>query len=384
MPLNAGTVSNIASDLNLDHYSRYCRGKTALIAQGGGQRGIFTAGVLDAFMMSDFDPFDEFYGTSAGALNLCAYLCRQHTLGRQFLLDVTTDDSFFSLLGFLKRNRYLNLEWGFDQLKHYPLKLDLDLGRQVLGERKAYAAVTCADTLKDRYLPMLQEDWFSVLVATCAIPYLYRNSVAVGEQNYYDGGISAAIPAQQAWRNNARSIVVIRTEDSAEPLGITPPLNQELPSTLAFERERQSDKGWAHQIEKWKSSWTDFLDEKIGQANADRQDQQAHLPLLNGGRWLFGAQDIYRLSHVFGDNFDSGLADMLLIHYQTYSLTQNFLNTPPDDCFIVQIKPEQALRSSALMSTKEDLIHDYQLGLDAGYRFIQDFISAEKLALQRR
>jgi predicted patatin/cPLA2 family phospholipase len=95
MTKNFGSVSNISSDLNLDRLSRYCQGKTTLVTQGGGQRGIFTAGVLDAFMMSDFDPFDEFYGTSAGALNLCAYVCRQHTLGRRFLLDVTTSDDFF-------------------------------------------------------------------------------------------------------------------------------------------------------------------------------------------------------------------------------------------------------------------------------------------------
>ncbi|MDN2480759.1 patatin-like phospholipase family protein [Vibrio agarivorans] len=377
MSKNFGSVSNISSDLNLDRLSRYCQGKTTLVTQGGGQRGIFTAGVLDAFMMSDFDPFDEFYGTSAGALNLCAYLCRQHTLGRRFLLDVTTSDDFFSLFGFLKRHRYLNLEWGFEQLKQYPLKLDLDLGRQVLGDRKAYAAVTCADTLKDRYLPMLQDDWFSVLVATCAIPYLYRDSVAVGSHRYYDGGISAAIPIQQAWRNNARTIITIRTEDEMSPL------EESLSTQIEFEREHQSDSGWENQVEKWKASWSGFLEQKIGQANREREEKHAHLPLLNGGRWLFGAQDIYRLSHVFGDNFDSGLADMLLIHYQTYSLTQDFLNNPPDDCFIVQIKPQETLRSSALMSTKEDLTHDYQLGLDAGYRFIKDFICAEKLARER-
>ncbi|QIA62935.1 patatin family protein [Vibrio astriarenae] len=373
MTLNHGTVTNLSSALDIERLSRYCQGKTALVAQGGGQRGIFTAGVLDAFMMSDFDPFDEFYGTSAGAVNLCAYLCRQHTLGRRFLVDVTTNDEFFSLFGFLKRHRYLNLEWGFEQLTHFPMKLDLDLGRQVLGDRKAFAAVTCSNTLKDRYLPMLGPDWMSVLVATCAIPYLYRDSVPIGEHYYYDGGISAAIPVQQAWRNNARLIITVRTEEEDTPLRDT------LPSQAEFERKHQSDSGWAHQLDKWKASWSDFLEEKLEQAHRERQKQHHHLPLLNGGRWLFGAQDIYRLSHVFGDNFDSGLADMLLVHYQTYSLTQDFLNNPPDDCFVVQIKPHEPLLSTALMSTKEDLIHDYQLGLDAGYRFITDFLSAKNL-----
>ena len=31
--------------------------KIALVVQGGGQRGIFTAGVFDAFLEAGFDPF---------------------------------------------------------------------------------------------------------------------------------------------------------------------------------------------------------------------------------------------------------------------------------------------------------------------------------------
>ena len=48
--------------------------KTALIAEGGGQRGIFTAGVLDAWLENNYDPFDLFIGTSAGSQNLTSYL----------------------------------------------------------------------------------------------------------------------------------------------------------------------------------------------------------------------------------------------------------------------------------------------------------------------
>jgi len=65
----SGTISDKETRADLDRLSKYIGGKNALVAQGGGQRGIFTAGVLDAFLLSNFDPFDEFYGTSAGALN---------------------------------------------------------------------------------------------------------------------------------------------------------------------------------------------------------------------------------------------------------------------------------------------------------------------------
>ncbi len=58
--MNSGIITNIDSAIDLDYYAKFIAGKTALVAQGGGQRSIFTAGVLDAFS-SNFDPFDEFF-----------------------------------------------------------------------------------------------------------------------------------------------------------------------------------------------------------------------------------------------------------------------------------------------------------------------------------
>lgn len=44
---------------------------------------------------------------------------------------------------------------------------------------------------------------------------------------------------------------------------------------------------------------------------------------------------------------------------------------------MVQIAPSQPLKSSSLMSDKEDLLYDYDLGLEAGYRFIETYTSTE-------
>ena len=49
----------------------------ALVAEGGGQRGIFTAGILDSWLAKDFNPFDLLIGTSAGAQNLSSYMAKQ-------------------------------------------------------------------------------------------------------------------------------------------------------------------------------------------------------------------------------------------------------------------------------------------------------------------
>ncbi|WP_375753390.1 patatin family protein [Vibrio sp. HN007] len=370
---NRGVVSGTETLIDTSRYTKYLEGRTALVAQGGGQRSIFTAGVLDSFILSNFDPFDIFYGTSAGALNICAFLCRQNGLGKSFILDLTTDDNFFHLFSYIRRKQGLNLEWALERICDYPYKLDLDMGRRSLGDRIALASLTDAKHLNDHYLPILDDNWYDVMRATCAIPGIYSDEITINGFNYVDGGVSAAIPVQEAWRNAARNIVVIRTESLDEESEEEEPVRHNVwyrePVITMQER-------WQSVFEEWKSEWSGFWQDQLSRSK-EAKPHKKHLNMLNGGRWLFGAEDIYRLSHLFGDKFDSGIADLMMVHYQTYSLTQEFLRYPPDDCFIVQITPHEPLRSSPLLSKKEDLLHDYESGLMAGYNYIESYVDAK-------
>ena len=42
--------------------------KTALIIEGGGQRGVFSFGITDTFINRAYDPFDIYIGVSNGCL----------------------------------------------------------------------------------------------------------------------------------------------------------------------------------------------------------------------------------------------------------------------------------------------------------------------------
>ena len=382
--MNSGVITNIDIAIDLDHYDKFIAGKTALVAQGGGQRGVFTSGVLDAFLLSNFDPFDDFFGTSAGALNLCAFACRDKGLGKSFIMELTTDPEFFNLFSYIRHRKGLGMEWALEKVLAYPYKLDLDLGRQVLGGRNIYAAVTDVKDLKDHYFPLFTEDWYKVMLATCAIPRLYNGEIEIAGEHYVDGGVSASIPVQEAWRRHARSIVVIRTEpasgwhlESELVQGPQPPKPISAEELEWFRNSFTSvQEHWQQKVAQWKIDWRTFFQQQILRSKQQKLERR-HLNLLNGGRWLFGADDIYRLSHLVGDKFDSGLADMLMVHYQTYSLTLDFLQSPPDDTFVIQIAPSEPLRSSSLMSNKEDLLHDYQLGMEAGFKFVELYCSIQ-------
>ncbi len=129
---------------------------------------------------------------------------------------------------------------------------------------------------------------------------------------------------------------------------------------------------WSQQVSRFKKEWQGFWRDQIDKAR-QKKIMSGHAERMDGGRWLYGAGDIYRLSHLLGNSFDLRMADYLAVHYQTYSLTLSFLLSPPDDCFVLQICPDQPLKSAALLSKKEALLFDYQQGVDAGERFIQEY-----------
>ena len=100
-------------------------GQLALVCEGGGQRGIFTAGVLDEFMRAQFNPFDLYFGTSAGAQNLSAYVCNQPGYARKVIMRYTTSKEFFNPVRFVRGGNLIDLDWLLDATSsQMPLAMD--------------------------------------------------------------------------------------------------------------------------------------------------------------------------------------------------------------------------------------------------------------------
>lgn len=85
--------------------------KIALVTEGGGQRGIFTAGVLDAFLRAEFNPFDLLIGTSAGSLNLASYICGHQGHAYKVIAEATRHPEFFTLAKYLLSGEGLDLDF---------------------------------------------------------------------------------------------------------------------------------------------------------------------------------------------------------------------------------------------------------------------------------
>lgn len=65
----------------------------ALVLEGGGMRGLYTCGVLDAFLEARI-VFSRVIGVSAGACNACSYLALQAGRGAKVIIDHIDKDYY--------------------------------------------------------------------------------------------------------------------------------------------------------------------------------------------------------------------------------------------------------------------------------------------------
>ena len=56
-----------------------------------------------------------------------------------------------------------------------------------------------------------------MLWASSAVPVLFRSFVELGGRRYTDGGVTAPVPVEEAYRRGARRILVIRSRPADFP-----------------------------------------------------------------------------------------------------------------------------------------------------------------------
>ncbi len=181
--------------------------KTALVVEGGGMRGIFSAGVLDCFLEKKFDPFDMYLGVSAGACNLASHLGEQHGRNYRCYTDYMLRPDFFSLKKYLHGGHYMDLDWFWD----YTSKVE-PLNIKCVAGKDFYMTVTNVQTGKAEYIRAEEQTLLDVLKGSSAVPIMYRKFIKINGSEYTDGGVADPIPIKEAYRQGARRIMVIRSQ----------------------------------------------------------------------------------------------------------------------------------------------------------------------------
>ena len=122
-----------------------------LVLEGGGMRGIYTAGVLDFLLEKDLF-FAQTYGVSAGACHACSYLSKQR--GRAFRIGTNYlhDKRYCSFYSLLTTGDLFGAKMCYDTIPNELDLYDYDAFNTYAGA--FFAVVTNCRTRNAEYQPV--------------------------------------------------------------------------------------------------------------------------------------------------------------------------------------------------------------------------------------
>lgn len=181
----------------------------AIVVEGGAMRGIFAAGVLDAFMENSFDPFSMLVGVSAGATNLLGFFAKTPYRSKDVICNIATAKQFISPLRFMRGGHLCDVQWLWQQsLERYPIQQHT----LPFHARPFYVVTTDILSGQAGYHRVNTNNMDAVFEASCALPLFYKKYPKVDNVPMTDGGIADSIPVQFAYKEGARRILVIRSQ----------------------------------------------------------------------------------------------------------------------------------------------------------------------------
>ena len=183
---------------------------SGLVIEGGGMRGIYTAGVLDFFMEKDLY-FDDCYAVSAGACHAVSYYSKQIGRSLKVTLDYIHDKRYCSVNSLIKTGDLFGVEMLYNRIPNELVLYDYDTFNKFKGN--FHSVVTNCNTGKAEYIKIkdMEKDIVAVR-ASSSLPLLSR-IVEINGQQYLDGGISDSIPIKKSIEDGHKKNVVILTRD---------------------------------------------------------------------------------------------------------------------------------------------------------------------------
>lgn len=182
-----------------------------LIFEGGGMRGAYTAGVIDALIENKLE-FSSCYGVSSGACHAASYLSKQHGRAYRTMTEHMGDKRYFSYWNLLIKGDLLGPEMVFHIIPEQLDPFDYDEYNKYPG--KFYSVATNCETGEAEYFhPKIMEEDVEMIHASSALPILAKK-VKIGENYYFDGGISDSIPIKRSIADGNTKNVLVLTQDA--------------------------------------------------------------------------------------------------------------------------------------------------------------------------
>lgn len=182
---------------------------TGLVLEGGGMRGVFTCGVLDAFMKHDLY-FQYVVAVSAGACNGMSYISRQPRRARFSNIDLLSKYDYIGLRHLVTQGCIFDQKLLYDKFPNEYVPFDFDT---YFSSPSTFEIVTtnCLTGLP-AYLTELQNKQraLDIVRASSSLPFVSK-IVEIDQIPMLDGGITDSIPVIRSMETGHHKNVVILT-----------------------------------------------------------------------------------------------------------------------------------------------------------------------------
>lgn len=195
----------------------------ALILEGGGMRGLYTAGVLDAFLDEGI-MFKKGIGVSMGMCNACSYFAMQRDRAAKVIIDYIGRKDYSGLRNIIKYGDFFNIGLIYHDIPEKLYRLDNEAFKELNPE--LYSCVTNVKTGKPEYIQVKDMfDDIELIRASATLPLMGKPVEYKGEK-YLDGGVSDSIPIKKSEEmGNSKNVIILtqprdyrKEKSSAYPL----------------------------------------------------------------------------------------------------------------------------------------------------------------------
>jgi len=184
--------------------------KVGLILEGGGMRGIYTAGVLDFFIEKNIE-VDLVVGVSAGGCHGASYLSKQHKRAFHTNVDYLHDKNYLSFSNLIKTGSMFGMDMMFNKIPNELYPYDHETFKKSKSEF-VVVATNCITGRAEYFTLTDMQKEILYLQASCSIP-MFSNIVDVDGYKLVDGGVSDSIPIEYAIKRGCNKNIVVLTRD---------------------------------------------------------------------------------------------------------------------------------------------------------------------------
>ena len=185
-----------------------------LVLEGGGMRGIYTAGVLDYFLEQNIE-IPYVIGVSAGACMGTSYLSKQHGRNKRVNTEFLQHPDYISFKNLIRNKQLFGMDLLFDLI---PNELDpFDFDSFYKAEQKFVVGTTDCISGEPVYFDKDEivetTDMLNIIRASSSLP-LMAPIIKFNEHFLMDGGIGDPIPIRKSEADGNRKNIVVLTRNA--------------------------------------------------------------------------------------------------------------------------------------------------------------------------